>query len=82
MAEGIQGLVEQNFGERFYGIYVDDYKLGFIAYKLSQNKNDVIADFSMTVRIPASLARKKLKVLNTLFLKLSLVTFSIKKLDY
>lgn len=61
LAEGIQGLVEENFGERFYGIYVDDYKLGFIAYKLSQNKNDVIADFSMTVRIPASLARKEVE---------------------
>ena len=61
MAEGIQGLIEENFGERFYGIYVDEYKLGFIAFKLSQNKNDVIADFSMTVRIPASLARKEVE---------------------
>ena len=61
LAEGIRGLVEENFGERFYGIYADDYKLGFIAHKLSQNKQDVVADFSMTVRIPASLARKEVE---------------------
>ena len=61
MANEVKGLTQENFGERFYGIYVDDYKLGFIAHKLSQNNNEVIADFSITVRIPASMARKEVE---------------------
>ena len=53
----LKGLVEENFGERYYGVYVEDYKLGYVANKLSQNKDEVVADFSMNLRLPAGLAK-------------------------
>ena len=57
----LNGLVKENFGERFYGVYIDDYKLGYIAHRLSQNKNEVIADFSINMRMPVSLSKEEVE---------------------
>ena len=57
----LKGLVEENFGERYYGVYIDDLKLGYVVNKLSQNNDEVIADFSMNLRLPATLARAEVE---------------------
>ena len=57
----LKGLVEENFGERYYGVYIEDYKLGYVVNKLSQNKDEVVADFSMNLRLPAKLAKAQVE---------------------
>ena len=57
----LKGLVEENFGERYYGVYIEDYKLGYVVNKLSQNKDEVVADFSMNLRLPAGLAKAEVE---------------------
>ena len=57
----LKGLVEENFGECYYGVYIDDLKLGYVVNKLSQNNDEVIADFSMNLRLPATLARAEVE---------------------
>ena len=52
--EGIQGLVEENFGERFYGVYLGEFKLGYVIHKVSQTEHTVIQDFSMNIRMALS----------------------------
>ena len=54
-------LTEENFGEWFYGVYIDDYKLGNIINKLSQNDDAVIAEFLLNMRIPSSLAKEEVE---------------------
>ena len=54
MAEGIQGLVEENFGERFYGVYFGEVKLGYVIHEISQTDDSVIQDFSMNMRMTLS----------------------------
>ena len=54
MAEGIQGLVEKNFGERFYGVYFGEVKLGYVIHEISQTDDSVIQDFSMNMRMTLS----------------------------
>ena len=61
LAGELEGLLEENFGERYYGVYIDDYKLGYIVNKLSQNKDEVVADFSMNLRLPAGLAKAEVE---------------------
>ena len=54
MAEGIHGLVEENFGERFYGVYFGEVKLGYVIHEISQTDDSVIQDFSMNMRMTLS----------------------------
>ena len=54
MAEGIQGLVEENFGERFYGVYFGEVKLGYVIHEIGQTDDSVIQDFSMNMRMTLS----------------------------
>ena len=54
LAEGIQGLTEENFGERFYGVYLGEFKLGYVIHKVSQTEHTVIQDFSMNIRMALS----------------------------
>ena len=54
LAEGIHGLVEENFGERFYGVYFGEVKLGYVIHEISQTDDSVIQDFSMTMRMTLS----------------------------
>ena len=54
MAEGIQGLIEENFGERFYGVYYGEVKLGYLIHEISQTDEAVIQDFSMNMRMTLS----------------------------
>lgn len=61
IAGELKGLLEENFGERYYGVYTNDYKLGYIIHKLSQNSDEVIEDFSMNIRLPASLAKAEVE---------------------
>ena len=61
LAKELKGLVEENFGERYYGVYIEDYKLGYVVNKLSQNKDEVVADFSMNLRLPAKLAKAEVE---------------------
>ena len=49
-AEGIQGLTEENFGERFYGVYLGEFKLGYVIHEVSQTEQTVTQDFSMNMR--------------------------------
>ncbi len=60
-------LTEENFGEWFYGVYIDDYKLGYIINKLSQNDDAVIAEFLLNMRIPSSLAKEEVEGANYAF---------------
>ena len=53
-AGGIQGLVEENFGERFYGVYLGNFKLGYVIHEISQTDDSVIQDFSMNMRMTLS----------------------------
>jgi len=54
LAEGIQGLVEENFGERFYGVYLGEVKLGYVIHEISQTEDTVTQDFSMKMRMTLS----------------------------
>ena len=53
-AEGIQGLTEENFGERFYGVYLGEFKLGYVSHEVSQTEHTVTQNFSMNMRITLS----------------------------
>ena len=53
-AEGIQGLTEENFGERFYGVYLGEFKLGYVIHEVSQTEYTVTQDFSMNMRMTLS----------------------------
>ena len=53
-AEGIQGLSEENFGERFYGVYFGEFKLGYVIHEVSQTEHTVTQDFSMNMRMTLS----------------------------
>ena len=53
-AEGIQGLTEENFGERFYGVYLGEFKLGYVIHEVSQTEHTVTQDFSMNMRMTLS----------------------------
>ena len=61
LAGDLKGLLEENFGERYYGVYIDEYKLGFFVNKLSQNKDEVIVVGSMNLRLPAGLAKAEVE---------------------
>ena len=54
LAGPLKGLVEENFGEHFYGVYLDDYKLGFVIHKLAKTENEIIQEFSMNMRVTMS----------------------------
>ena len=54
LAEEIRGLSEENFGKRFYGIYLGEFKLGYLIHEISQTDESVIQDFSMNMRITLS----------------------------
>ena len=54
LAEGIQGLVEENFGKHFYGVYLGEFKLGYLIHEISQNDETVTQDFSMNMRMTLS----------------------------
>ena len=53
-AEGVQGLTEENFGERFYGVYLNEFKLGYVIHEVSQTEYTVTQDFSMNMRTTLS----------------------------
>ncbi len=53
-AEGIHGVTEENFGERSYGVYLGEYKLGYLIHKVSHTAHTVTQDFSMNMRITLS----------------------------
>ena len=53
-AEGIQGLTKENFGARYYGVYLGEFKLGYVFHKLSQTEHTVTQDFSMNMRMTLS----------------------------
>ena len=38
LADEINGLVEENFSERFYGVYLDEFKLGYLIHKDKPNR--------------------------------------------
>ena len=46
-----QALIEENFGERFYGVYKDEFKVGYLINKISQTDDTVTQDFSMNLRM-------------------------------
>ncbi len=54
LAEGIHGLVKESFGERFYGVYFGEVKLGYLIHKISQTDETVTQDFSMNMRMTLS----------------------------
>ena len=49
-----QGLIDENFGERFYGVYYGEVKLGYLIHEISQTDKAVIQDFSMNMRMTLS----------------------------
>ena len=53
-SEEIRGLAEENFGKRFYGVYLGEVKLGYIVHEISQTENMVTQDFSMNMRMTLS----------------------------
>ena len=53
-AEGIQGVTEENFGERSYGVYLGNVKLGYLIHEVSQTAHTVTQDFSMNMRMTLS----------------------------
>jgi len=53
-AEGIKGLTEENFGERFYGVYIGEFKIGYVIHEVSQTEYTVTQDFSMNMRTTLS----------------------------
>ena len=40
-AKGIQGLTEGNFGQRFYGVYLGEFKLGYVIHEVSQTEHTI-----------------------------------------
>ena len=54
LADRIKGLIEKNFGERFYGVYYGEVKLGYLIHEISQTDEAVIQDFSMNMRMTLS----------------------------
>jgi len=54
LAGQIKGLIKENFGERYYGLYHDGYKLGYVIHKLTQNEDEIIQEFSLNMRFPSS----------------------------
>lgn len=58
-AGGMQSLVEENFGERFYGVYLGNFKLGYVIHEISQNEDAVAQDFSMNIRVTLSEEEQK-----------------------
>ena len=54
MASGVKGLNQENFGERFYGVYFGEVKLGYLIHEISQTDEAVIQDFSMNMRMTLS----------------------------
>ena len=53
-AEGIQGVTEENFGERSYGVYLGEFKIGYLIHEVSQTSHTVTQDFSMNMRMTLS----------------------------
>ena len=53
-AEGIQGVTEKNFGERSYGVYLGEFKIGYLIHEVSQTADTVTQDFSMNMRMTLS----------------------------
>lgn len=53
-AEGIQSVTEKNFGERSYGVYLGEFKIGYLIQEVSQTADTVIQDFSMNMRVTLS----------------------------
>ena len=53
-SEEIRGLAEENFGKRFYGVYLGEVKLGYLIHEISQTDEAVIQDFSMNMRMTLS----------------------------
>ena len=54
MAREVKGLTQKNFGERFYGVYYGEVKLGYLIHEISQTDEAVIQDFSMNMRMTLS----------------------------
>ena len=54
VAADINSLTEENFGERFYGVYFEEVKLGYLIHEISQTDEAVIQDFSMNMRMTLS----------------------------
>ena len=54
MAREVKGLTKENFGERFYGVYFGEVKLGYLIHEISQTDEAVIQDFSMNMRMTLS----------------------------
>lgn len=46
-----QALIEENFGERFYGVYIGEIKAGYLITKISQTDDTVTGDYSMNLRM-------------------------------
>ena len=53
-AEGIQSVTEKNFGERSYGVYLGEFKIGYLIHDVSQTAHTVTQDFSMNMRMTLS----------------------------
>ena len=54
-----QALIEENFGERFYGVYAGGSKVGYLIHEISQTEDKVIQDVSMNMRMILSEEEKK-----------------------
>ena len=46
-----QALIEENFGDRFYGVYIGEIKAGYLITKISQTDDTVTGDYSMNLRM-------------------------------
>ena len=51
LAGQTQDLIDENFGERFYGVYAGEFKLGYLIHEINQTEDMVIQDFSMNMRM-------------------------------
>ena len=54
-----QNLIKENFGEHFYGVYIGEFKLGYVIHKISQTQDEISQNFSMNVRISLSEEEQK-----------------------
>ena len=54
LAEEPKGLIEKNFGERYYGVYLGEFKLGYLIHEISQTEASVTQDVSFNVRMTLS----------------------------
>jgi len=59
LAEELKGLIEENFGERFYGVYIGEFKVGYLIHEISQTEDTVTQDFSMNMRLVLSEEEQK-----------------------